>query len=171
MAESNVMEDLQQQMANVHTRWQAVYSALQKLPPTAWQPHLPNTNLEMVNEAVITLNNYIVQASPPKGFNPTFELGKTVAAMRMSTLMTAVQHLEAGTYAQLPNFVADIVAMLTPAHTMAIFSDRKQRDKDRLPADLSAKLGQGLALLETAQTELAKKNERTRKGKFSSRLN
>lgn len=151
------MEDLQQQMVNVYTRWQAVYSALQKLPPTAWQPHLPNTNLEMVNEAVTTLNNYVVQANPPRGFNPTYELGKTVAAMRMSTLMTAVQHLEAGTYAQLPNLVAAIVGVLTAAHTLAIFSDRKRKDKDSLSADLSAKLSQGLALLETAQTELAQK--------------
>ena len=126
------MDELQQQADQIYTRWQAVYDVLRKSPATAWQPHLPNANLEMVNEAVTTLRNFLVKADAPKGFRPTYELGKTVASSGMSPLMGALQQLEAGTYTQLPNFVSNIVAMLGAAHTMAIFSDRKIRDRTRV---------------------------------------
>lgn len=65
--------------------------------------------------------------------------------------------MEAGQYNYLPTFVNGLVALLGAIHTMGVFS---QKDEVATTAEAMAELAQALALVHTAQAELAQKADR-----------
>lgn len=123
--------------------------------PSAWQPYLLNSSLAQVDEAVETVSHWLGRIRAPSGFAPGFHVAKAVATATLPSLTAAGQQLEAGQYNHFPSFLSGIVNLLNAIHTMAVFSQKDAANA--AAADLSAELSQALALVGTAQAELANK--------------
>jgi hypothetical protein len=112
----------------------------------------------LLDEVLQTVNYWFSRVRAPSGFSPGFHLAKSLAAASLPSLIASSRQLEAGQYNHFPTFVSGLLNLLSSLHTMVVFSPKE--DADSIAADLSAQLSQGLALLATAQKELADKSIR-----------
>lgn len=150
------MNELRRQTKELKKHWGNVYqNALSN--QAAWKPHLPNASIEMLNEAVGTIEILLDRERAPSGFSPGYHIGKTMAGVFLPQLITTTQNLEAGQYNHFPSFINSLTNLISAIHTMAIFSEKEASEK--INADISAELAQSLSLLSTAQTELASKKK------------
>lgn len=150
------MEDEKQQFDAIKAVW-AVVRKNALSDPTAWKPHLPYSNLSIVDEAVEMVSTWVQRVRAPNGFSTGYHLAKSVALTQLPGLLDTAKQLEAGKYNFLPSFVNQLVNILSAIHTMAVYAP-KNKNKS-VNADLSAELAQALSLLNTAQDELSKKVE------------
>lgn len=150
------MEDIEEQVARLVDSWKRIYKTA-SAAPSAWQPHLPYTSLVILEEVLQTVNYWLSRVRAPSGFSPGFHLAKSMAAVSLPSLLASAKQLEASQYNHFPTFVSGLMNLLSALHTMAVFSLKSEADTTA--ADISAQLSQGLALLGTAQKELAEKAE------------
>ena len=148
------MDEIKEQFKEVKRVWGVAYTNAQS-NPTAWKPHLPNTSLEVLNEALDTIATWIERSRAPNGFSPGYHLAKSLAAVHIPNLLATAKQLEAGSYNYIPNFVSQLVNSLSAIHTMAVYAPKN--DQETINADFTAELAQSLSLLNTAQEELAEK--------------
>jgi len=148
------MEDIEEQVATLVESWKLIYRTA-SAAPSAWQPHLPYTKLVILDEVLETINYWLSRVRAPAGFSPGFHLAKSMAAVSLPSLLASAKQLEASQYNHFPTFVSGLLNLLSALHTMAVFSPKSEADATA--ADITAQLSQGLALLGTAQNELAKK--------------
>lgn len=149
------MNNIEEQIKALKASWAKAYEgALSN--PTAWKPHLQNTSIQSLDEAVSTIDTWLNRLRAPTGFSPGFQIAKATASVFLPQLLAASQNLEAAQYNHFPSFVNALTNTLAAIHTMAVYSDK---DTSQLNADLSAHLSQALSLLNTAQHELAEKKE------------
>lgn len=147
------MPTIEDQIAALKRSWSKAFEhALAN--PAAWQPHLPNSSISALDEALRTVEYWLERSRAPAGFSPGYHLAKSTASMFLPQLLSACQNLEAGQYNHLPSFANALTNVLAAVHTMAVYSDK---ETSLLNADLAAQLSQSLALLNTAQRELTEK--------------
>lgn len=150
------MEDIKRQFSEVKSAWETVYkNALGN--SQAWKPHLPNTSVEMLNEAVDIVSIWIEKSRAPNGLSPGYHLAKSLAAIYLPSLLGSVQQLAAGNYNHFQSFVGYLINTLAAIHTMAVYAPKNNQES--INADFSAELSQALSLLNTAQKELSEKLE------------
>lgn len=148
------MEDIKSQFSEIKSIWETVYKdALGK--PQQWSPYLPNSSLEMLNEAVGTVSIWIAKSKAPNGHSPGYHLAKSLAAVYFPSLLSSVRELAAGNYNHFQNFVNYLINILAAIHTMVVYAPKN--DQESTNADFSAELSQALSLLNTAQKELSEK--------------
>ena len=152
------MNELKQQAALIGKSWKIAFDRVKETPAT-WKPYLPNASIILLDEAATTLVQWISKTRTPSGFSPIFHLAKSLATGQLPPLLSLAQQLEAGQYAQLPNFANGVVGLLSTVHTMVVYAEKGRPSADALETSLSAELVQALALLDTAQKELAAKTE------------
>jgi len=150
------MEDIEEQVAKLVDSWKRIYKTA-SAAPSAWQPHLPYTSLVILEEVLETVSYWLSRVRAPAGFSPGFHLAKSMAAVSLPSLLASAKQLEASQYNHFPTFVSGLMNLLSALHTMAVFSPKSEADATA--ADITAQLSQGLALLGTAQKELAEKAE------------
>lgn len=148
--------DLKQQADSLKQAWKPAFVSMRS-NPSAYKPHLLNMNLEQLDEVVRAVVDSMSRLTAPRGFRPSFDVARSLAATSLPAAITAAQALGRGEYPQLPNFVAALNQCLTSLHAMLVFQDKSTR-RDAI-ADMGAELSQALSLVETAQTELASKVE------------
>lgn len=147
------MDNINEQLKALKVSWARVYEVA-LANPSVWQPYLPNTPIQSLNETVSTIDTWLNRTDAPEGFNPGYQIAKATAAVFLPQLLTASQNLEAAQYNHFPNFINALTNTLAAIHTMAVYADK---ETSRLNADLSIQLSQSIALLNTAQQELADK--------------
>lgn len=150
------MEDIEEQVSKLVESWKRIYKTA-SAAPSAWQPHLPYTSLVILDEVLETVNYWLSRVRAPSGFSPGFHLAKSMAAVSLPSILASAKQLEASQYNHFPTFVSGLMNLLSALHTMAVFSPKSEADT--AAADITAQLSQGLALLGTAQKELAEKAE------------
>lgn len=148
------MDELRQKVVELTESWRKVYEAMQG-SPQAWQPHLPYSSPSEIGEVVSTISYLLDRARAPSGFAPTFRIAKGFAATGLNNAVASVKNLEAGQYENLPAFLTYLNQILSGFLTMLRFSDNDE--SRRAIEGLAGKLGESLALLDTAQQELANK--------------
>jgi hypothetical protein len=151
------MDAIKEQVSNVVESWGRTME-MATANPSGWQPYLPNSSLAQVDEAVQTVSYWLNRVRAPSGFAPGFHVARAVAAANLPSLTSAAQQLESGQYNHFPSFLAGILTLLNALHTMVVFSQKEEGAATI--GDLSAQLSQALALVNTAQGELATKVER-----------
>ena len=149
-----IMDEVAAQFEKIFESWKRIYETADAAP-SSWQPHLPNTSLIMINELVETVNYWLSRVRAPAGFSPGFQLAKSTAASSLPSLLASAKQLEAAQYNHFPTFINGLMNLLSSLHTMSVFSQKN--DRDAVVSDFTAQLSQGLALLGTAQKELADK--------------
>lgn len=151
------MDAIREQVSKLTESWGRTMDTA-AATPAAWQPFLLNSSLAQVDEAVQTISHWLGRVRAPSGFAPGFHVARAVATVTLPGVTAAGQQLEAGQYNHFPTFLSGIVNLLNALHTMVVFS---QKDTSVTAiADLSAELSQALALVATAQGELAAKAAR-----------
>lgn len=151
------MDAIREQVSNLTDGWRRTMDKA-AATPAAWEPFLLNSSLAQVDEAVQTVSHWLGRIRAPNGFAPGFHVARAVATATLPGVTAAGQQLEAGQYNHFPTFLNGIVSLLGALHTMVVFS---QKDASNAGiADISAELSQALALVGTAQTELATKAAR-----------
>jgi hypothetical protein len=149
------MSELKDQIDTLMASWDRA-SEVANGAPASWQPYWPNSQLVLFDEMLEVLKFWVTRVRAPSGFSPGFHLAKTVAASAIPALISTAQQIEAGQYQALPTFANQIVGALSAIHSMVVYSDQDQATRGN--ADLAAHLSQGIALVQTAQSELADKN-------------
>lgn len=150
------MDAIQQQFKQLQAAWTTAYKSLAP-NPAVYQPHLPGANLEQLNEAVSALRHWLDRSRAPKGFAPTFHLARALASTSLTAASTAAQALARGELGHFPAFVLGINQTIVALHSMVLFSQKDSTEG--LNNSLTGSLSEALALLETAQSELASKME------------
>jgi len=152
------MADIKSQVKELETIWEDIYKTASTV--TTWRPHLPNTSLEIVNEAVQTVAFWMDRVRAPAGFAPAFQLAQSVAAVNLQPLLASAAQLKAAQYNHFPIFLNQLVQILAAIHTMISFGNKDELEK--LTVGVSGDLLQGIAVLKTAQREFADKLEQLR---------
>ena len=150
------MDDLQGLLSELKDVWGRVYAAASP-NVAAWQPYLPNSSLEVISEAIDSIDVLINKLKIPAGFNPGFHLAKSTASLNLIQLISVSKNLEAGQYTHFTNFSTYITNVISAINNMVTYSDKNESKK--IAADVTTELAQSLALLSTAQEELSKKLE------------
>ncbi len=148
------MNELGQKISEIGEGWAKIY-AKASVEPTLWQPHWANGDLVLVDEMVRTLVTLFARDRAPKRFAPGYQLGRSLMAVAVPTIQSTLQQLAADQFNHLPTFISQVANALTRVHLMLAYSDKETQDLTR--ADLSAQLAESIALLGTAQRELAEK--------------
>lgn len=150
------MDDLKGLLSELKEVWGRVYDAASP-NVTAWQPYFPNSSLEIISEAINSIDVLINKLKVPAGFNPGFHLAKSTASLNLIQLISVSKNLEGGQYTHFTNFSTYITNVISAINNMATYSDKSESKK--IVADITVELAQSLALLSTAQEELSKKLE------------
>ena len=153
MSEVNELSD---RIRGIASAWERIFEKA-NATPDSWKPHWPYGDLAVVDEMVKTLANMIARERAPTGFGPNFQLARVLANNATISLQTTVAQLTADQWNYLPTFVTQINALLSQIHSLIIFSERPSTDSGT--AQMAAQLSEALALLDTAQAELAGKKQ------------
>lgn len=150
------MDPIKEMYSQLRDSWQKVRDAMQAAPD-AWKPHLPYSSPAEIDEVVSSLSYLLDRVRAPSGFAPTFHLIRGFAHTSLNAALTSCKALEAGQYTNLPVFLSSLSQILAAAQSMLYYSDH---DEARVAIEgLGGKLAEGLALLGTAQRELAEKSQ------------
>jgi hypothetical protein len=150
------MSEIPHDLALIQEDWNAAFPEISANPALLTQ-HLPNTSPAQLNEAVLTLANFLGKAHAPRGFKPVFDLAAAVLGNALQNLRTAAQHLRNQSWQHFPSFVQALREALSAVHVMVSFGEKE--GARAVVANLGAQLAESLALLDTARRELSTKQE------------
>lgn len=156
------MQEQDQQAAQIRAQakqlkeeWTAALPTLEA-SPSVFQPYLPTASLSQVTEAIDTLTSLFERARAPSGFAPMFQLARSLAATSLVSGIAAVQAIHRGEYAFFANLLVAVNQMASALHSMLMFGSSDETRE--AIASLGGKLAESMALVDTAQRELAAKS-------------
>lgn len=152
------MNELAEKVKAIGDTWTAVYLKASAADPALWQPHWPNGDLVLLDEMVRTLVTLFARDKAPKRFAPGYQLGRSLVAIAVPGIQSSLQQLAASQFNHLPTFLNQVATALSRVHLMLAFSDKETQNATS--ADLSAQQSESIALLGTAQRELAEKKSK-----------
>lgn len=150
------MDELKARARELAALWAAVVVNIKAAddPPA----ELGSLSIAQLDEAVRTAAAWIDGMKAPRGFVPNFNVAKASATNAVAEVIDAVRAFEQKDYAKANRFVARLVDLLNAIHMMAASSPESRE----AIANLGGKLAESLALVETAQRELADKVDELR---------
>jgi hypothetical protein len=151
---------LQAQMQTLKEEWEAASKEL-IANPAVYQTHLQHVSLTQLDEVVDTLVDLFKRVKAPQGFAPLFHTARAVAATSLPSAIQWAQALRRAEYQHFPNFVLTLNQVASSLHTLLAFGDLG--DTRHALASFGSEVAEGLALLGTAQRELAAKHEDLKK--------
>lgn len=154
--DDSALEPIRAQTKQLKDEWRKAYETLEA-NPSVYEPYLQNASLRQLDEGIETISYWLDRSRAPRGFAPTFHLAKSLAATSLASALTAVQALRRNEYGFFPNLLVALNQMTSALHSMLIYSDKSEARGT--VANLGAKLAEALALVGTAQRELATKSE------------
>lgn len=117
----------------------------------------PGVNIEQLNEALETVCNWARKTRAPSGFKPIYPIVRLQLATALSGLAAQAASFAADPAAHFQAFVARLVQCFPPLSAAVLFSEKASTEMDL--SLLTADLHETLALIQTAQIELANKTE------------
>ncbi len=148
------MEELKRTFQVFFEGWTTTFTFLNE-NIAQWNSYFSNTSTAQVDEIVRSLNQLLQSGSEPNGFAPTYHIAKSYALNSINEATKFCDEIKAGTFQSIPLFNNSLVQMISGFHTMLLFSDIGNTEK--LSANLSLRLSESIALINTAQTELKEK--------------
>lgn len=151
------MSDVSTFAAELKQTWLNVRSGLDA-NRSAWKASSPHVSLEQLDEVIATLASWLERVKAPKGFKPGFAVSRALALSSLPAAISACQGLGRAEYGQFNPLISALTQSVTALHGMTLFAGRSAAGT--VAAELSSNLAESLALTETAQKEIASKQER-----------
>lgn len=150
----NIMPDLSEHLTTLDEAWQASMQVLIENPDIV-KAKAPGCAPEQVDEAVKTVIKWAGSVRSPHGFRPIYPIARLQLAASIAILAEQAQNLKANPAGYFPAFLDKLLQTLAPITAASVFSDKTESQKGL--AELGAELSQHIALMQTAQSELAEK--------------
>lgn len=148
------MPDLTAHLATLDEAWQQSLRVLIENPDIV-DDKAPGCSPEQIDEAVKTVIKWAGSIRSPHGFRPIYPIARLQLAASLAALAGHAQNLKANPAGYFPAFLDKLLETLAPITAASVFSDKTESQKGL--ADLGAELSQHIALMQTAQAELAEK--------------
>lgn len=137
--------------------WEATKGTIQT-NPAILEAAAPGVSLEQIDEVVKTLCNWAGRVRSPNGFKPVFPFARVQLSMLMTSLCTHAANMAGNPAGHLATFLTQLITCFVPLSCATMFSEKDDRLRGAMEAH--AELEQSIALMGTAQHELAGKLQR-----------
>lgn len=151
MSENSLFAD---DVKKIMSAWNATRPILEASPTILSGP-LPGISVDQVDEVLKTLCTWVVRLRSPHGFRPVFPFARVQLSSAIGALTAQAENMAGNPASYAPGFVTQLLTCFVPLSCATMFADKD--DARRMTVGVHAELEQHLALMDTAQRELADK--------------
>lgn len=142
------------EIESILSSWEATKDTIQT-NPAILEAATPGVSVEQIDEVVKTLCNWAGRVRSPNGFKPVFPFARVQLSLLMTSLCTHAANMAGNPAAHITSFLNQLIACFVPLSCATMFSEKDERLRGVL--EVHAELEQSIALMGTAQHELAGK--------------
>ena len=146
-----------QEIGTILSSWEATKGTIQ-INPSILEGAAPGVSLEQVDEVIRTLCSWASRIRSPNGFRPVFPFARVQMSLMMNALASHAANMAGNPAAYFATFLTQLMSCFVPLSCATMYSDKEERFRGAVEAH--AELEQSLALMGTAQRELAEKIQR-----------